>query len=379
MIKEIIGPDKNLSSRYLFAMKILIDGRMAYPPTHGIARYTTNLIRGLNNKVALDLIVSGKKSENFFRQEAPWISNFVHAAVPFANPLASVELSLRIPRRYDLVHFTSFSVPIKMPRRSVITIHDLIHLKEGASLAHRIYYNTIVKRGLQKCSRVIAVSKWTKNDIVDCLKVPTDKIDVIPNGLEQGWFASTPIIPTENKFREARQLRLPYVCCVANPKRHKNLQTLLSACEILWNESKSFELALAIGSESLPKDLKINPLYLPRIKLLQKLTEPELMALYRHALATILPSQYEGYGFPVAESLAMGTQVILSQTSALQEFSGEGVNFYSPFDSAGELAKAIGQTLSGKENINQVPPQVIDQNELGKKTLEVYHHALMKA
>src|SRR5690348_16046417 len=106
---------------------------MAYPPSHGIARYTLNLVRGLKDHGEIHLLVSSKEAENFFKRETPWVSGYKRLKIPFANPLASLELSL-LPHRYDLVHFTSFSVPLVLPRRSIVTIHDLIHLKSGGSL-----------------------------------------------------------------------------------------------------------------------------------------------------------------------------------------------------------------------------------------------------
>jgi len=357
-------------------LKLLIDARMAFPPRHGIARYTMNLIRGLKGHADIHLLIHSKEAERFFRSETPWIDRYILTHVPFANPLDSIELSVRIPPIYDVVHFTSFSVPLRLPHRSVVTIHDLIHLKEGSSWLHKIYYKTVVRRALKKCSLIISVSEWTKNDLIKEFTIDPAKICVIPNGLESQWFAESPIVPSESKFRQSRNLQTNYICCVSNIKPHKNLQTLLSSCEELWNQGHQFELALAIGQDRLPPSLKINPLYLPRIKTLTQLSEQELMALYRYALVTISPSQYEGYGFPVAESLAMGTPVVLSRTSAHAEFEGEGLNFYEPFNSSSQLEQALRPLLKQKKAVQKLPKQVIDHLELSARTLEAYRLAL---
>ncbi len=369
---------RSTQSRYDRIMKLLLDARMAFPPSHGIARYTMNLIRGLKGHANLHLLVSSAEAKNFFTRETPWVTGYHQCRVPFANPLDALELSLVIPNIFDLVHFTSFSVPLKLPKRSVITIHDLIHLKEDASFLHKLYYKSVVKHGVKNCSSLIAVSQWTKNDLVQQYKINEDKVAVIPNGLESMWFADTPAVPSEQKFRESRGLRVKYICCVSNLKAHKNLKTLLAACNQLWNDGKNFELALVVGQESLPETFDLNPLFRPRVRLLTKLSEPELMALYRYAQLTVSPSRYEGYCLPVAESLAMKTPTVLSQASAHQEFKGPGIHFYAPYDSSYELAKKIAAHLDKKDKIPGVPENVLDQNEMARQTLEVYRKAMTR-
>lgn len=353
-------------------MKVLIDARMAYPPNHGIARYTMNLIRGLRGHVDLHLLVQSQEALTFFKSETPWVSQYVRSRIPFANPLDTFELSFVVPKIYDVVHFPSFSVPLRLPKKCIITLHDLIHLKEGASPFHKIYYATVVKNAVKKSKHVIAVSQWTKNEIVSAFGTNPDKVTVIPNGLESQWFAETPAMPTENKFREARNLRAPYICCVSNTKAHKNLPTLLKACELLWEKGAKFELALAVGKENFPSELSLQPLFRPRVKMLHRLTEQELMALYRHAQLTVSPSQYEGYSLPVAESLAMKTPVVISQASAHKEFTGPGIFFFAPYDSATDLAKIIAKNVESKSDFSFTSKNILTQQEMADQTLQLY-------
>src|SRR4051812_25229820 len=112
---------------------------------HGIGRYTECLIRGLA-KNGHDIYILATSNETEKKFALGEVKGIVKCRFPFAHPLESAELSFKIKENnFDVVHLTSFAVPIRKITNSVVTIHDMIHL-HGANLTHRFYYNLVLKR-----------------------------------------------------------------------------------------------------------------------------------------------------------------------------------------------------------------------------------------
>jgi len=100
----------------------------------------------------------------------------------------------------------------------VVTIHDMIHLHHP-SLAHTVYYQTILKKCLKGSGGVIAVSDWAKSELHQYLEVDRARIKVVRNGLETFWFEKTPTATSPQKPG-----RKPYFLCLSNTKKHKTME-----------------------------------------------------------------------------------------------------------------------------------------------------------
>lgn len=312
-------------------MKILLDARMIGPQMHGIARYTLTLAKLLKASGAeVTLLIAKNEIPNFEKnRNLDWLAS----DVTFASPMEPFFLMKHWQdfRRFDVVHFTSFAIPIVPPKHSIATIHDLIHMSNGSALKN-IYYKIFVRFSLTFVSKVIAVSQFTKKELVQKLHLKKEKISVVGNFLDEDWYQAD-----ANPFFHER----PYFLAVANPKPHKNLKTLVQSCKRLWQQGLDFDLFF-VGDkiESLEQENSN-----PRIRYFSKITDSELRAIYKGAKAFVSPSEMEGFNIPVLEAISQNCPVILSNAEAHLEFRSPLLKFYGPPKETAALTEALRAEL----------------------------------
>jgi glycosyltransferase involved in cell wall biosynthesis len=339
-------------------LNLLIDARMVSEKPHGIARYVVDLCRelaGLGHRVS----ILAASEETRQRIGSDFIQESIICKIPFANPLDALELSARVRGRlFDVVHFPSFSMPFIMPVRSVVTIHDLIHLRTGSTL-NKIYYRTLVKRGLDSCGKVIAVSEWTKNDLHENLKVNSTRIQVIRNGVSLGEAPSW--TPAER----------PSILCVSNPKPHKNVFTLIRACQRLWDNGIQFGLTLSLGGADFPAHWNLREKDIENVTLLKSVSDQELRKQMLACRVLVSPAHWEGFNYPAAEAMTCGTPVLLSRGSAHDEFHGSRLAYYEPAPNHVKLAEALVRFIENPV-WGPVIHNLVSQREMAEATVEVY-------
>jgi len=344
-------------------MKILIDARMV-TGHHGIGRYTSTLIQGLiTRKHAVSVLIHSSETLKSVGKD---VVEVIECSLPFAHPAEAIQLTGKIQfSKYDIVHLPSFAVPMKSSPNLVITIHDLIHLHKP-NLAHKLYYNTVLKKTLRGAGAVITVSDWAKRELNKYLKTDLKKIVVVRNGLEPRWFEK----PLENKGSEK-----PFFLALGNTKKHKNVPTLIKAAQNLWEQNLDFNLVLSLGGQEIPEEWKIDSLTKSKIKILKNISDDKLQEYFRTCVALVSPSYLEGFDYAVAEALAQGKPAILSQGSAHDEFKGEMVHFYgAPGDTQG-LANIMKDIFDAPQR-QSFQHNISTQNEMVEKTLSVYRNCV---
>lgn len=200
----------------------------------------------------------------------------------------------------DLFHAPHYVVPFtRVP--VVVTIHDLIHLTQPPSNPLAPFYaRVMLGRAVRKARRVLTVSEASKRAIVETLLVSPENVAVTPNGVDERFFAEGP--------KAAGR----YFLFVGNDKPHKNVGTLIEAFARV-RETRNVQLVLC-GGEFDAGDGVVAPGFV---------SDDELAALYRGAIALVMPSAEEGFGLPAAEAMACGTAVITSRAAALVEITGD--------------------------------------------------------
>ena len=335
-------------------MKVLLDARMVGPQMHGIARYTLTIASLLRtHKVDVTLLASPEGTP-ILRAEH-W--NTLTSSVPFATPLEPVLLMKHRSdyKNFDVVHFTSFALPLFPPKNSVATIHDLIHLCTG-SFIQKAYYQVFVRLTLRLIRRVIAVSSWTKSELIRSFSLPKDKVQVIGNFLDETWFKDA-VPPFQHTT--------PYFISVANSKPHKNVETLLRASLDLWKRGIDFDLFL-VGArmddflESRPELRSFGH----HLRYFAKISDSELRSLYRGAKAFISTSILEGFNLPVVEALSQKCPVLLSRAEAHLEFSSPLIKFF------GQPKDAVALGLQMEQILHQgIVPLGVSDGSTGTRNL----------
>lgn len=265
-----------------------------------------------------------------------------YAYVPFTqggNFGWSEQVGLPVAMRrakLDMVHFLSQYVPLLLPARFVVTIHDLIHLRfpEYFKAKVRPYYATVVRRACARAKRVITDDDRTVDDLAAYLGVEPAKVRVIPLGVED--IFRRPVLPYDGERA--------YVLYVGNHRRHKDLATLFDAWAAL-PDALQVDLYLT-GPDDFGGELQHRSGPTRAIVALGDVTTQRLAAYYAGATALVQPALREGFGLPMLEAMSVGCPVVACENAVPGPLASAAITF-EPRDAAG-LQVAIEQLLGDR-------------------------------
>ena len=228
--------------------------------------------------------------------------------------------------RPDVVFVPGHVLPLFCAAPGVVTIHDLGHLSErGAYRALDWWYLELTTRWMAgHARRLIAVSGTTARDLERAYHVPPERIRVVRSGVDESMRPQ----PSEIVSQVRQRYGLPdtYFLYVGRTHPRKNLPFLLRAFEQARRQGLNAGLVLAGPGDAPAGEAVRRLVYVPH---------DELAGLYSGALALLLPSRFEGFGFPVLEAMACATAVVASNAGALPEIVGDAGIVLSPDDLAG--------------------------------------------
>jgi len=248
----------------------------------------------------------------------------------------------------DVVYSPDFTAPPAGRAPRLATIHDLAYLRcpEYVPPALRRYLSAVVPRQLAGSARVLTVSETTRVDLMERLGVPEGRITVVPNGVEDRFFAAR---PPDAATRVRLGLPARYLLIVGTVEPRKNHANLFRAMMMLpqldlplvvagrrgWGFASIAAAAAGLSAAG-------------RVIMLEYVPDRDLPALYAGAEATIYPSWYEGFGLPVLEALAAGVPTVIGNTPALLEVAAGAAVVADPGDPEA-IADAILRALSTEQ------------------------------
>jgi glycosyltransferase involved in cell wall biosynthesis len=249
----------------------------------------------------------------------------------------TVPLELR-RERADLFHAPHYVLPPLTPCRSVVTIHDCIHLRFPQYLPSRLgyaYARSALWIAAHRSARVLTVSEASKRDILQYFRIPESKVAVIYNAIDER-FNEEPPADEVMRVRERYQLNDPFILYAGNIKPHKNLERLIEAFHIIRRGELEDVKLLIIGDEiskyaALRRTVHRYKLH-KHVRFFGFVPDATLAILYRLARVFVFPSLYEGFGLPPLEAMASGTPVITSNVSSLPEVVGDAAMLIDPYE-----------------------------------------------
>ncbi|MGB7219641.1 MAG: glycosyltransferase family 1 protein [Vicinamibacterales bacterium] len=319
-------------------MRIGIDARRLHD--FGIGTYIRNLLRQLaridhqSEFVVLcrpmDRDALSSLGENFrlIPEHAKTYSVAEQITVPLALRREGVEL----------FHAPHYVLPPLVQCRSVVTIHDCLHLMFPQYLPNRLarfYARASIALASRRATRILTVSESSKRDLLRFVDVPADKIDVIHNAYDER-FGLEPREEDVVRVRERYQLQEAFVLYAGNVKPHKNLERLIEAFDLVRRSGLDHLKLVLIGDEiskytSLRRAVHRHQLH-KYVRFLGYLPEETLAVMYRLAGVFVFPSLYEGFGLPPLEAMASGTPVVVSNVSSLPEVVDDAALLVEPRD-----------------------------------------------
>src|SRR5688572_8804123 len=247
----------------------------------------------------------------------------------------------------DIYHGLSNELPIgieKLAVKKIVTVHDLIfeRFPETYNLDERYVHRWKIKRACKVADAVVAISRQTRDDLVELYNVDPEKIDIC-------YQSCNPIFETQKTASEKLEVKqryeLPakYFLFVSAIAPRKNL---LLICKAMAANRKELNIPLVvIGNGKKEKEqvktyMQEQGLGHLLILLNEKAaaTEPaftsghDFPAIYQQAEALIYPSLFEGFGLPILEAMWSGLPVICTNTSSLPEVAGEAACYFEPGD-----------------------------------------------
>lgn len=329
-------------------MKINIDLRNASWMGGGISNYVRQLSSRLIRYSDLDIVgcfnMDLKKNKSNYK----WFKGNLHASflgdriVYNSHVFKSLSYESIMRSIPDLNIFLTYRLPyVKFKSPTVATIHDIILLRGNygeISLAQS--YGEILQHTISKVDRLLTVSSFSKQDIVDYFNFDPHKIFVVHNGIDwENCINNT----TPHRLLDVKiKYNLPekFILYFGAYRKHKNIEHLLQVYATLPKEFRN-EVKLVITSKvkellQLACSLKI----FDDVIFTGFVDEKDKFALYKSASLVYYASYYEGFGVPIIEAQSCKVPVITSNTSSMPEASGGNAILVDPY-SIDEIRDAI--------------------------------------
>lgn len=285
-----------------------------------------------------DAIASKMKvGENFHFRQIGWLKLWTQlglAIQTFKDPL-------------DVLFIPAHTLPVirKPGLKTVVTVHDLgsEYLPSMHQLKQKAYLGFMQRYQLKGAAKIIAVSKATKNDLVEKVGIEDGKVVVAYEGYDKEKFkCQMSNVKTDLLVNSLR----PYYLFVGTIQPRKNLVRIMEA----FSKVGKANLVIA-GSKgwlsdeiyTLPKKLGIEE----KIKFLGYVPDEDLPKLYCGAIALLFPSLFEGFGLPILEAQACGCPVVTSNISSMPEVANKGAIFVNPYD-VDDIASGMMKIMDGR-------------------------------
>jgi glycosyltransferase involved in cell wall biosynthesis len=337
-------------------VKIAIDVRKWRD--YGIGTYVRNLVRHLAriDTESTYFLFCHPSDESTLRDLSENFVPVVDASAKYGL-WEHVSIPLKLHRLgADLLHSPHYVRPLLCTTRSVVTIHDCIHLLFPQYLPNRMAYRYarfVMGSAVARSAVVFTVSQASRNDILRFYPgTDPEKVRVVPNAID-AELLEDPGEEEKERVRERYQIRGRFLLYAGNIKPHKNLERLITAFSLLRRRGGHDDVRLVIvGSAeenkyaALRRTAEITGVR-NEVRFFGFVPDRTLSALYRLASVFAFPSLYEGFGLPPLEAMACGTPVVTSKLSSLPEVVGDAAVFVDPW-SVEDIADGLGRALSNE-------------------------------
>jgi len=274
----------------------------------------------------------------------------------------------------DIIHTSDWTEPpSKLPK--VTTVHDLIPFKFPQTTTESIR-NTHKKRlawVMRESEKIIAVSQSTKEDLISILKIPEEKITVIPEGVEERYSPQS--IDIQEIIKKRYKINEDFIFTLSTLEPRKNQAKLIKAFNIVRETFPNLQLIIGgkTGWGEIPQAAEgvLMPGYIP---------DSDLPGLYSSCLAFVLPSIYEGFGLSPLQAMACGASVAVSNTSSLPEVVGEAGVLFDP-ESVESIAAGIIEAIKNRRILKEksiVQASKFTWEKTAIETYKIYQEVLSK-
>lgn len=256
----------------------------------------------------------------------------------------------------ELLFVPAHTIPLVHPKKVMTTCHDVafLRLPQVYDRPALTYHQFAIKFAVKHATKIIAVSEFTKSELIEFFKISPERVTVVHNGYDKERYKLIEDRGVVKKILQKYNLRQPYVLYIGRLELKKNIPGLIEAFGQLKKNQQSvinqqqFKLILVgqpgFGFEKITEAIMDNSLQ-NEVVMPGWVDEVDLPYLISGARIFTFPSFYEGFGIPILEAMACGTPVVCSDIPALREVAGEAAYFIDPY-SVENIAEGINRVLS---------------------------------
>ncbi len=307
-------------------MKVLFDHQIfSIQKYGGVSRYFFELINHLpKNEWDLSLLFSNNEyiKENGLISHHQFFPN--QKIIGKASMICAINnvstVSKLIQGEFDVfhqTHFHTYSFPFLKNKPLVTTFHDM----NFSRFNHPDL--KIQKKSVAKADKIIAVSKNTKNELINLWNIPEERIEVVYHGVD---------IPLNINKVGNRLINEPYILYVGLRVEFKNFRRFASAYSLVKEKHPYLKL-ICTGSPFTNEEKKfLNDLKILEDTISINATEEIMSNLYTFAELFVYPSLYEGFGMPILEAMSYGCPTLISNASCFPEIAGNASFYFDPYD-----------------------------------------------
>jgi glycosyltransferase involved in cell wall biosynthesis len=349
-------------------LKIIVDVTPMFPNPTGVGFYVANLTNSLyllqkqeNFELGVVFQAGMKKwlrcDWNIPESLKKYSSvHFLPMPVRFSNVLIDYNFQpiLSYFEKYfrspDIIHGTNYTVYPCQKSLKVMSIYDLTFIKYSSYIDSVVQtYTERVKRCLKWTDLVLTISESSKKDIIDYLKISSEKVYVTPLASRYSPEYLSFELATQLEKKINYDFSRPYLLFVSTIEPRKNITAIISAFNYLKKNYKIEHNLVLIGRKgwyytSVFEAVEKSP-WKKYIYHLDYLSDELVALFYSKADVFVYPSYYEGFGLPVLEAMTLGTPVVTSNTSSLPEVAGDAALLIDPNDAI-QLAEAVLKVIS---------------------------------
>ena len=323
-------------------MRVAVDTTPLRLTAAGTARYLTNLLARVEPGNEVRRVAFGGAGKTSV----------------LARELAWYPLALSALDGVDVLHCPTYYGPLRPRVPLVVTVLDLSvwRFPEAFPRWTRTVVPRVAPLVLRAARRILAISEFTKRELVEVLDVPEEKVAAVPLAIEPELFHA------EGPAAEGE-----YVLAVGTLEPRKNLARLAEATRRLGVELRVVG-ARGWGGVEAGGD---------GVRWLGRVPDDELARLYRGAAVVAYPSLYEGFGFPILEAMACGAPVVTSRGGSMEEVAGGATVLVDPLDAAA-IAAGIDEARSRRDDLRArglERAKAFSWEETARRTIDVYREA----
>ena len=287
----------------------------------------------------------------------------------------------RFYKDFNIVHSPHFSLPVFNSAKKVLTVHDITYLRHPeffdpkSKRLNDYGYKQLLPVNIQRADHIIAISDFTKNDIIDYFDIDPDKITTVYTGVDLPNKIDSEMADlylNQNDLQADQYIYFP----AGTLEPRKNIQRTIEALK-RSNITKNIKLLISgIGKATFLNLENDN-----RIKILRWDTLEERNILYQNACFIVYPSLYEGFGMPVIEAMSNGKAVLTSNTTSLGELASGYAHTVNP-ESSEEIVDGIDRLCSDADYREELEKKSLTRSDcfswekMAKNTFSIYEGLL---